>query len=298
MKKFISVMMCVILTVCLFAGCSEKAESSNTNALLNYTIDSHYTTAGESIIRAYKKLCEAVEKGETEVKYNYSMTDGVNQLFYTCYPLSSLVSDIKRLEDNSGVQIKYANDMDTHKELVSQFKDKLNSIMTECGFGSVGTNQYIFNVYSYIAKNVTIDSSVSNTFDTIMNLKGIEASVNSMFEYLVLQGGGSACHAVNYSGASTMISTAKFNGVWYFFDPAREAKENRGEALTHFAMNDDTVKDYYTSNEFTYTDQMDLVPVEDDKYSPLVSSSSYKIDKSSVKVTLSNSDKIFIIDFV
>ncbi|MCM1285288.1 MAG: hypothetical protein NC213_06365 [Acetobacter sp.] len=298
MKKFISVIMCVILTVCLFSGCSEKTENNENSELLEYTIDSHYTAAGESIIRAYKKVCEAVEKGETEVKFNYSMTDGVNQLFYTCYPLNILVSDIKRLDDNSGVQIKYVNDIDTHKELVSSFKDKLNSLKNECGFGEVGTNQYIFNVYSYISKNVTIDSSVTNTFDTIMNLKGVEASVNSMFEYLVLQGGGNACHAVNFSGASTMISTAKFNGEWYYFDPASEARENKGEALTRFAMNDDTVKKFYSSNEFTYTDQTDLLPVSDDKYTVLADSLSYKIDKSEVNVVLSNSDKVFMINFV
>ena len=298
MKKIFSFLLAVIMIFSFCACTAEKEQQDNKDdTLLNYTVDSHYSTYDESVIRAYNKLCEAVEKGETSVKFNYTMADSVNQLFYTCYPLYSLVSNASFTEDNSAVTITYINDIETHKKLVAQFKEKLNSVMEKCGYNKVGLNEYIFNVYTYISKNIVIDSSVTSSFEALLQGKGIEAAVNSLFEYLVLQGGGRACHAINLDGASTMISTANFNGKWYYFDPASEARLNAGKALTRFAMNDENVKKLYSVAGFTYTDGEKIVPITDKSYSSLINSTEYKIDNSKVDVTLSGDDKVFSITF-
>ena len=59
----------------------------------------------ESSIKAYEKLCNAVLNYKSEVKYNVSLSDDVNRLFYTSFPQYVLVDGIDFLNDNSGVKL-------------------------------------------------------------------------------------------------------------------------------------------------------------------------------------------------
>lgn len=265
--------------------------------MLRYTLDSHYSSADESTVRSFEKLCSAVENAESEVKISASMVDPVARLFYTCYPLFALVESMTPLDDNSGFSITYANDAETHQELVSQFKDKISQIMTDCGFGRVTVNEYIFNIYTYVTQNFTLESNASSTYDAIISGKGFSSYINSVFEYLVLQGGGKACHVVNYEGASTMLSTVKFNNFWYFFDPASEISDNAGKALKYFAMNDKDVKRIYSTDKFLYTDGTEIEKIKDNSYAELRNSVSFTYEKTQASVVVSGKDEAFIIKF-
>lgn len=287
MKKLVSVIISVILIISVFSACS-KAENVQEEQL-DFTIDTHYSTLDTSVINAYEKVCAAVINGEEEVRYNTSLSDSVYQLFYTGFPFYALVDKIDTLPDNSGVLIKYKNDIETHLKLVKEFKTKVLEIVDQCGKGKVSTNEYIFNVYSYMTKNFVEDNSIYTAFDALMNGKGYASAVNSLFEYLVLQGGGKACHVTNMETAS-MISLVEFNSVWYYFDPASEIKDTAGEALKYFAMD---VKRAGVS--YSYTDSLPVLEQGDDKYSKLSNSKSYAVNNASVYVECT--DEEFVLNF-
>lgn len=294
MKRIISILLSAVLIIGCFYGCSKESEEE---FVLKYTLDSHYSTADESTVRSFEKLCSAVENAEPEVKISASMVDSATQLFYTCYPMFTLVRAMTPLEDNSGFSITYTNDAEAHKQLVTQFKERISQIMTECRFGKVNVNEYIFNVYTYITQNFTLQNNATSTFDTIISGKGLSSYINSVFEYLVLQGGGKACHVVNYDGASTMLSTVKFNDLWYFFDPAKEISDDSGKALKYFAMNNKDVKSIYSTDKFKYTDGEKIEKIDDDSFAELRNSVSFSAEGSQAKVVISGKDKEFIIKF-
>lgn len=278
MKKYISLLLSIIVCLTVFAGCTKSGSDSE----YVITMDSHYDYVNDTAVRSYEKLCNAVINGEEEVRFNTAHMDEINQLFYTCFPLYPLVESIDILENNTGVGIKYKNDMDKHKELVSQFNDKISDIMKECRYSKVSADEYIFNVYVYITSNFKIDSSIFTTFDTVVEGKGYNASINSLFEYLVLRGGGKASHIISSTG-SNIMSMVNFAGKSYFFDPAKEIEINSGTALVYFAM--DTSR---AGGVFLYTDNTDVEKVEDDSFSKLALSESYTVKKSTVTVQCSD----------
>lgn len=278
MKKYISLLLSIIVCLTVFAGCTKSGSDSE----YVITMDSHYDYVNDTAVRSYEKLCNAVINGEEEVRFNTAHMDEINQLFYTCFPLYPLVESIDILENNTGVGIKYKNDMDKHKELVSQFNDKISDIMKECRYSKVSTDEYIFNVYVYITSNFKIDSSIFTTFDTVVEGKGYNASINSLFEYLVLRGGGKASHIISSTG-SNIMSMVNFAGKSYFFDPAKEIEINSGTALVYFAM--DTSR---AAGVFLYTDNTDVEKIEDDSFSKLALSESYTVKKSTVTVQCSD----------
>lgn len=278
MKKYISLLLSIIVCLTVFAGCTKSGSDSE----YVITMDSHYDYVNDTAVRSYEKLCNAVINGEEEVRFNTAHMDEINQLFYTCFPLYPLVESIDILENNTGVGIKYKNDMDKHKELVSQFDDKISDIMKECRYSKVSTDEYIFNVYVYITSNFKIDSSIFTTFDTVVEGKGYNASINSLFEYLVLRGGGKASHIISSTG-SNIMSMVNFAGKSYFFDPAKEIEINSGTALVYFAM--DTSR---AAGVFLYTDNTDVEKIEDNSFSKLALSESYTVKKSTVTVQCSD----------
>lgn len=293
MKKIISVFISICIVVTVFAGCSkDKADEQVHNLPITY--DSHYADYDTSAMSAYENLCNAVIKGEEEVKYNIRMLDSVNQLYYTGFPLNALVESIDIMPDSSGVKITYKNDIEAHLQLVADFNARVNEILTACGLGTVDNSRFVFNVYDYIIRNFEIDNSVVNAYDVIMQGKGVKSAVNSVFEYLVLCGGGKASHAVSYDNTPNMISLVNFNNDWYFFDPASEIEDNAGKALKYFGMNDKRIA-AYISGQLEYTDGMPVGTVADGKYSKLENSSSYEAKNDEISVTLSN-DEIIVLD--
>ena len=293
MKKIISVFISICIVVTVFAGCTkDKTDEQADNLPITY--DSHYADYDTSAMSAYENLCNAVIKGEEEVKYNIRMLDSVNQLYYTGFPLNALVESIDIMPDSSGVKITYKNDIEAHLQLVADFNARVNEILTACGLGTVDNSRFVFNVYDYIIRNFEIDNSVVNAYDVIMQGKGVKSAVNSVFEYLVLCGGGKAIHAVSYDNTPNMISLVNFNNDWYFFDPASEIEDNAGKALKYFGMNDKRIA-AYISGQLEYTDGMPVGTVTDGKYSKLENSSSYEAKNDEISVTLSN-DEIIVLD--
>ncbi len=293
MKKIISVFISICIVVTVFAGCTkDKTDEQADN--LPITFDSHYANYDISAMSAYENLCNAVIKGEEEVKYNIRLLDSVNQLYYTGFPLNALVESIDIMPDSSGVKITYKNDIEAHLQLVADFNARVNEILTACGLGTVDNSRFVFNVYDYIIRNFEIDNSVVNAYDVIMQGKGVKSAVNSVFEYLVLCGGGKASHAVSYDNTPNMISLVNFNNDWYFFDPASEIEDNAGKALKYFGMNDKRIA-AYISGQLEYTDGMPVGTVTDGKYSKLENSSSYEAKNDEISVTLSN-DEIIVLD--
>lgn len=281
MKKLISVFLAFVLVATVFSACSKSEEQpeKETEKTVKITMDSHYSDYDESAVSAYEKLCNAVINGEEEVKFNTRLLDDVNQLYYTCFPLYALVDNFQFTEDNTGYTIKYKNSKEEHIALVKEFNDKIISIMDECGYGKVSVNTYVFNVYNYITKNFTADSTVLTAYDALIQGKGYSSAINALFEYLVLQGGGKASHAMGNVGAS-IVSLVQFNGEWYYFDPYSEIQDNQGKALKYFAMSDSSMKTSYS-----YTDGEAIGEIGDGAYDKLRQSASFTVDGSKVSVT-------------
>lgn len=293
MKKVVSVTIIFLVLLSMLCACSSgDAQEESEEKEVTYTLDSHYENMDESAVRAYEKLCAAVTAGESEAKFNVELIDDVNQLFYTCFPLYPLVDSISISDDSSGVNITYKNEVEQHLKLVNSFFDKVDDIMSQCGYGSVSHDRYIFNVYTYIAKNITIDNSIVTAFDTILQGKGYSASICSAFEYLVLRGGGSASHIIDSSNGQNIISAVEYNGAWYYFNPAADI-ENGGKSLVGFAMDNSRSG----CEEFLYTDSTPVTAVTDDSYSRLSKSVSYTEENGNVSVVCSDSSEPFVLNF-
>lgn len=296
MKKAISLILSAAFLCSVFAACSDKSANGNTddtssqsNIELKITVDAHYASLDESSIKAYEKLCNAVLNYESEVKYNVSLSDDVNRLFYTSFPQYVLVDGIDFLDDNSGVKITYANDKETQESKLKEFNTDVSKIMNKCGYGKVSKDEYLLNVYSYIARNFTVDNSVTTVFDTVLQGKGMSSTLSGLFEYLLLQNDIKASHLINVDTTSIakMISLADFKGQKYFFDVTSELEDNSGKALKYFAMD---TKRAQTGSGFMFTDNSSPDEIDDDTYSKLSTSSSYKIENSKVTVDIKGAD--------
>ncbi|MGN1328482.1 MAG: hypothetical protein ACI4V4_02155 [Eubacterium sp.] len=288
MKKSICIIMSMVLLCLSITGCSSENDKKDSETVapvgdLKITFDSHYSDMDESAVRAYEKLCNAVINHETELKFNTSMMDDVNQLFYTSFPLYALVDGMEFLDGNTGVSISYKYEAEEHTKKIDEFKNAVSEIMNVCAYGNVGNNQYVLNLYTYISSNVTIDNSVTTVMDTIINKKGISATISGMFEYFLLQADIPACHIMNLDSNSIarMISMAEFNGGTYYFDPASEINETSGSGLVYFAM--DSERATVSSNdEFVFTDQTKPEEIVDDTYNMLSTCTSYTVEDNKV----------------
>ncbi len=296
MKKAISLILSAAFVCSLFAACSDKSvnedgnnKSSENNIELKITTDAHYSSLDESSIKAYEKLCNAVLNYKSEVKYNVSLSDDVNRLFYTSFPQYVLVDGIDFLNDNSGVKITYSNDKETQNAKLKEFNADISKIMNKCGYGKDGKDEYLLNVYSYIASNFKADNSVTTVFDTVLQGKGMSSTLSGLFEYLLLQNDINASHLINVDSNSIakMISLADFKGQKYFFDVTSELEDNSGKALKYFAMD---TKRAQTGSGFMFTDNSSPDEIDDETFSKLSTSSSYEISGSKVIVDIKGND--------
>ena len=287
MKKILSVLLAVILVSLCFCACSKENESTDNDDGIRITLDSHYSNTGESTIRAYEKLCTAVINADSQVKFNIQLFDDVAQLFYTSFPLNVLVENISFSQDNSGVELTYKNDIDTHKSIIENFNNRVDEILKECGYKKVSNNRLVFNIYTYIAGNFKIDNDTLTVYDTIMNSKGAPSCINSAFEYFVLCAGGESSHLINSIGKGAIVSSAKLSGSYYYFDVAKEISDTNGEALRFFAMDDARIAEY-VAGPLKYTDKATADPIEDTKYSFLSDSQSYTVDGDDITVNCNN----------
>ena len=105
MKKTISVLLALVLTVGLFSACSKDGKAETTTSApaaytLAYTYDSHYKQTDPSAVRAYEKIAKAIAEGGVAVRVNTDMMDDVNRLLYTGFPLMALVDTVSVNSDN------------------------------------------------------------------------------------------------------------------------------------------------------------------------------------------------------
>ncbi len=235
MKKLLCVISAALVIVSAFSACSSDKGGDESNKI-SYSYDSHLTV-NDSAKRAYESLCDAVVAGENTVYFNNALIQDVNQLFYTSFPLNSLVEKIEPSDDNSSFVITYKNDAEQHKKLVKDFVKKTESIMKECGYGKVSNNEYILNVYSYIAKNIEVDYSYTTAYDAIVSNLGTSASYSAAFEYLLRQAGIDSSHIYAPSVDEVLFfSVVEIDGEEYLFAPYNEHKETEGNGLSYFGM--------------------------------------------------------------
>lgn len=253
MKKLVSVMLCICFIALCFFGCGNSENDSNSNAEIKSTYDSAYSSFDASTIRAYSSFCEAVIGYQTDVRLNVGMFDDIQQLFYTSCPLNILVKDITVNKDGSGLSVEYKNDEATHKQIVSDFSDKIVSIQEKCS--AVNDAVFVINAYNYVASSIEPgDNSATTCYDTIMNGGGTEFTYSGMFEYILQQHGIPAYHILceDAYGASKAMSAAVVNGNLYYFDVMSEYYANGGNQLLFFGMTtDDVIGMGYTNLIYT-----------------------------------------------
>lgn len=292
MKKIICILLSVVTAVVMFSACSadKEAKSENADFSLKFTWDSHYSDVSEGAKTAYENAAQAIVNGDDSVSYSSQISDEVTILLYTSFPLISLVDSIDTASGGNSVTITYKNDKDKHAELVSTFSNKVQEIMEQCGYGSVSSNEYVVNVYHYVATNVAYDSNVTDTYSAITTGKGMSAAISGMFEYLLLQGGVEASHMVGKDAAGTpwFFSRCKLGDTWYNFDIAAECAMNDGNGLTGFAMTDKEIISTGVQKGFTYSDQSEpaAVDMKENKYSVLRTSQSFEIKSDVITAQL------------
>lgn len=287
MKKFISVILSITIISLMLCSCSTE-EVDAIDIQLKYTYDSIYGNMDSSIIRAYETLCDAVVSGEGEAGINTGLLAQANQLFYTSFPLSDLVSDIQINADNSGVVIKYKNGAEIHSENVHTFAEKINDIVSECKEGTTNNLEYILKVYHYVASHADMDSAnASHTlYSTIMQDKGNAFTYTGMFEYLLNQNGIESNHiiATKDDGSSGAVSGAVIGGEYYFFDLGSECNKDSGNGINYFGMTAEDLKEQgYTklacTNGSLPPDASDL------KFDPCRKSTAWELSEGALLVT-------------
>lgn len=292
MKKIICILLSVVTAVVMFSACSanKEAKSENADFSLKFTWDSHYSDVSEGAKTAYENAAQAIVNGDDSVSYSSQISDEVTSLLYTSFPLISLVDSIDTASGGNSVTITYKNDKEKHAELVSTFSNKVQEIMEQCGYGSVSSNEYVVNVYHYVATNVAYDSNVTDTYSAITTGKGMSAAISGMFEYLLLQGGVEASHIVGKDAAGTpwFFSRCKLGDTWYNFDIAAECAMNDGNGLTGFAMTDKEIISTGVQKGFTYSDQSEpaAVDMKENKYSVLRTCQSFEIKSDVITAQL------------
>jgi hypothetical protein len=296
-KKFLAVVMSIIMVAVIFCGCSSNdSESENSQVNIKYTYDSVYSNYDTSTVDAYEQICDAVVKGEESVRVNVGMLDDVKQLIYTSFPLYNLIDDIVVNSDNSGVTIKYTQDSESHLNSVNAFMDKIAEIQDTCGNGTVSDGEYVVNVYSYVASHIneSTDSSLTS-YDAIMNDEGTSYTYSNMFEYLLEQSDIPAYHIITVGSANSSggISCVQINDNLYYFDVMSEYKENGGTLLHYFGMTSEEVNNngqttMLLSNQQSAPDASDLT------FDVLRESKSWEIKDDSLLVTVNNDDVVEI----
>ncbi len=283
MKRLFSIVLACLLVLGVFSACS-KQESGEESRSLKITYDAHYENMSESSVRAYTALCEAVMNGEEEAAFGHTMTDDVNTLYYTSFPLSALVSELHQTEDTNGFKIVYANDADAHKELVEEFSKKVFEIQDACGLGSVSNDRFVFNLYTYICENVTFDDTVLAPYETIMNGSGSLQSISQAFEYILCQSGIKASHITNFDSGVNVLSAVYFSNAWYLFCPALEIKNTEGKGLEYFAMSFERASTTLGVDTLTYSDLTEVDPTyfAETEYDKLESATSYTDDSGDI----------------
>lgn len=298
MKKILSLSLVICLITLLLCSCSnQKDDDDKTYASsLLITYDSVYSDYDESVINAYNEVCNAVINGDTEVRINTGLFSKVQRLIYTSFPLYDLVKNFECNEDGSGISIEYINDLQTHRELVSDFDKKIESIKNECSANGSNDLTYTINLYNYISRNIVpADDSTITCYQTITQGQGTSFSYSNMFEYLLAQKGIEVYHIIAYDMANVPfgISQAVINDSVYYFDVMSEYYDNNGENLVYFGMTSEDVKASGLQN-MTYTNDEKAMDASDLEFDVCRSCKSWEIKDDNLIITRADDKKVAI----
>ena len=202
----------------------------------------------------------------------------------------ALVDTVSVNSDNSGVTIKYKNNADTHRRLVSAFSQKVHTILKACGKGTVSHNVYLLNVYHYVATHTTYNDSVTDAYTAILQGKGMSAAISGMFEFLLQQGGVDAGHIVGKDAAGNpwYFTRCTLGDTVYNFDVATELSVRKGEGLTCFAMTDKELQAGGLQKGFTYSDneKAPAVKMKKNPYAALRSCAYFTLEGNTLTAVL------------
>lgn len=271
MKRIISVVISTLLIVALLSACGGKNEDKTTTSAaqersLKYSYDAAYAGTDQSAVKAFESICDAVLHYQASVRMNTGLLEDALQLFYTSFPLSSLVKDIQNSEDGSGITILYQKQEAEHKKAVSDFQQKIFAIYDECMKGTTNKTLYAIRAYHYVAEHIQESDDISvRVLDTVINGKGTSFSYANLFEYLLQQADIPAYHVLgsDLSGKGWGLSCAELDGELYYFDMMSEHYANEGAQLVFFGMTSEDVKnegllDLQFTNRQKATDASDM----------------------------------------
>lgn len=289
MKKAIAVFLCAFMFSSLFISC-KKDDGKNAYTVydtLSYNFDSAYAY-DDATVRTYKDLCDAVVKGREEIRINAGVLDNALQLFYTSFPLSVLVEDIK--PSGSAYIIRYKN-KETLDDDVYKFIESVNNIKGKCN--NENKTVYAIKLYSYLSSSVKISENTGiSCFETITKGEGTSFSYANMFEYLLQQNGIKAYHILceDMGGNSKAISAAELDGKLYYFDLFSEYNDNQGKLLKYFGMTTEDAQNFGL-HKFIYTNHNTADDASDLKFEPCRICREWEIDGDNLLITRSD-DKI------
>lgn len=286
MKKIVSVLLCVLLCACTFSGCKKQVEIREMKA----SYDARLSDYSQESKNAYLSLFNAVMNAEESAEVGEEEFNEATTMFYTSFPLSDLVESIKQNSDSKSVRIRYKNSSKEHKRLVDKFKEEASVILEECKAGVVSDNEFILNLYSYLAQNVEIDYSYSTAFDAIVEKKGSASAFEAAFNFLLQQQGIPAArvYAKGYD-ATHFLTELEINGERYYFDPYGEKVYSQGNGLSYFGMTYMGLQKNGIECDLTFADKSTAVPEQNsDMFAELFQTKSYEYSNGVISATHSD----------
>ncbi len=285
MKKFIAIILSVVLICGAFVGCADKNDAVPTNSstpasTLEFTYDTYYSSYDESTIHYYEQMCQAIIDQQTELRFNQSIYEQVSQLLFTSFPLVDLIEKVSINHDMSGITIAYKYDKAQHTQLVDDFVGKIEQIKSDCMFGKVSDNEFIINVYKYVSSNIVISQNSAITlYETITTNQGTSFTYSRMFEYILQQSGIDTSHviALDKTNGTWGLSIVFMDNSYFYCDPTKEFKDNGGTKLKFFGM---TTADAMACglSGFRFSDSTEiLVEIIDTRFAPCRNCESYTV---------------------
>ena len=215
MKKVLSLLFVLVIIAGVFTGCADKS-AAKAGFELSIVYDAHYSQVESGAIDVYDQLCRAVIDGDTSVEVNNDLYDDASRLFYVSFPLSNLVKSMNLNSDGS-IRITYTETVSQHKQLVSEFTDKVYSALSDCGYPDTQGNELLLNIYSYVSENIKQNLEYSTAYDAFILGEGSSSAYEAMFRYLVQQAGFSASRVYGVAHDGTHFMTeVELGGESYY----------------------------------------------------------------------------------
>lgn len=285
MKKVLSILCALIIVAGAFAGCSQKT-AQQAGFELKFAFDSHYSKIGSESVEVYEQLCQAVLDGESSVTVNNDFYDDASRLFYVSFPFSKLVKGMNLNSDGS-IRITYTETESQHKKLVTEFTDKVYSVLSDCGYPDADNNELLLNIYSYVSQNIKQNLDYSTAYDALVVGEGSSSAYEAMFRYLVQQAGFSASrvYGVAYDGAHFMTEII-LDGEHYYFDPYSENVFSKGKGLSYFGIGSIGLQQMGLGSEVSYSDNQPIDFGKDSgKFDELYQTVSYEYKSGVITAT-------------